>query len=192
MKSRVLIVDDDAAIRDSLKKILWSEGYEISLADDGPSASAQMAGGPVDLVLLDLNLSDESGWDVFDRLTTQDPLVPIIIITGLPHQFPTALIAGVGALIEKPIEVPALLKIIAEQLAEPKEKVLRRLTGYLNDTQHVPPAGLHWVEQARQFPAALEAALAGAVPSGSARRPASLLAPAASHDERHVHWGINE
>ena len=40
-----------------------------------------------DLLLLDLNLPCQSGWDVFERLTTRYPLVPVIIITGMPNQY---------------------------------------------------------------------------------------------------------
>ena len=40
-----------------------------------------------DLLLLDLNLPSQSGWDVFERLTTRYPLVPVIIITGMPNQY---------------------------------------------------------------------------------------------------------
>jgi CheY-like chemotaxis protein len=140
MRKRVLVVDDDASVRESLKKVLAEAGYEVALATDGQEAMDRFDPDQVDLLLLDLNLPIRGGWDVFERITTQYPLVPIIIITGLPNQYFTALAAGAGALMEKPIEVPTLLKTVEELLAEPKESRLRRLCGQLDDTRYVPPA----------------------------------------------------
>jgi CheY-like chemotaxis protein len=139
MKKRVLVVDDDSAVRQSVSKVLEGAGYEVAAAADGEDAVIQFAPERVDLVLLDLNLPVRSGWDVFERLTTRYPLVPIIIITGMPDQYETALAAGAGALMEKPIDVPALLKTIDELLIQPKEARLRRLCGYQHDTKHLAP-----------------------------------------------------
>lgn len=138
MKGRVLIVDDDPAVRKSLRRVLNGAGYEVAATPDGEQAATRFATGRFDLVLLDLNLARESGWDVFERLTAQYPLVPIIIITGMTGQFRTALAAGVGALLEKPVEVPTLLTTMEKLLAEPAEARLRRMCGYQDDTQYVP------------------------------------------------------
>ena len=137
MKKRVLVVDDDESVRESLKKVLEGADYEVVLAGDGLEAAIRFESGRIDLVLLDLNLPDQSGWDVFERLTTQYPFVPVIIITGLPNQQRTARAAWVGALFEKPFEVTALLRRMEELLSEPGEVRLERLCGYLKDTQHM-------------------------------------------------------
>ena len=137
MKQRVLIVDDDASVRESIRKVLKGAGYEVTTAADSEEATVKFVPEHIDLVLLDLNLRSRSGWDVFERLTTQHPVLPIIVITGMPNQYQTALAAGAGALIEKPIEVPALLKTMDELLAEPKEARLRRMCGYQPDTRHL-------------------------------------------------------
>ena len=136
---RVLIVDDDASVRESLGKVLKRAGYEVTTAADGDEAATQFVPEQVDLVLLDLNLPFRSGWDVFERLTTQHPTTPLIIITGMPNQYQTALAAGVGALMEKPIDAPALLRIMDELIAEPAEARLRRMCGYYRDTRHFRP-----------------------------------------------------
>ena len=143
MKKRVLIVDDDAAVRQSIRKVLEGTGYEVATASDGEAAVVQFVPEQIDLVLLDLNLPLRSGWDVFERLTTRYPFVPVIIITGIPDQYRTALVAGAGALMEKPIDVPALLNTMEELLAEPKEARLRRMCGYQQDTRQLesPNAG---------------------------------------------------
>jgi DNA-binding response OmpR family regulator len=139
MKTRVLIVDDDASVRQSLRKVLTVAGYEVTTAADGQEAVAQFVPGQIDLVILDLNLPLCSGWDVFERLTTQHPTTPLIIVTGLPNQYPTAMAAGVGALMEKPIDAPELLRTMDELLAEPPEARLRRMCGYQQDTRYVRP-----------------------------------------------------
>jgi DNA-binding response OmpR family regulator len=144
MKKRVLIVDDDTAVRESIKRVLEAAGYAVSLAMDSEEAIVEFLPEQTDLLLLDLNLPTRSGWDVFERLTTSFPLVPVIIITGMPNQHPTALAAGVSALMEKPIEPRALLKTIREVLTEENETRLRRLCGYQDDTRHVLSPRTRW------------------------------------------------
>ncbi len=132
---RVLLVDDDPGVWASIRRVLEDTGYEVAIAADGEEALRQFAPGHIDLVLLDLDLPIRGGWDVFERVTTCCPLVPIIIITGLPNQHQVATAAGVGALIEKPIEVSTLLQTMKELLAEPNEARLRRMCGYQYDTR---------------------------------------------------------
>ena len=136
MKERVLIIDDDASVRESLSKVLRGAGYEVTTVADGEQAVTQFAPEQIDLVLLDLNLPFRNGWDVFERLTTQHPTMPLIIITGMPNQYPIARAAGVGALMEKPIDAPALLRTMDELLTEPAEARLSRMCGYYQDTRH--------------------------------------------------------
>ncbi len=136
IKKNVLVVDDDAAVRQSVRKVLEGAGYEVAAASDGEEAVVQFVPEQFDLVLLDLNLPRRNGWDVFERLTTRYPFVPVIIITGMPNQYRPALAAGASALLEKPVDVPALLKTMDDLLAEPKEARLRRMCGYQQDTKH--------------------------------------------------------
>ena len=138
MKKRVLIVDDDAAVQASLQRVLTQAGYEVVVAGDGEEGIDLFAAKPIDLLVLDINLPIRSGWDVYEELTRADPYVPIIVITGLANQCELALAAGAGALIEKPVEVPALLEAMRKLLAEPKEDRVRRLCGQISDTSYVP------------------------------------------------------
>jgi DNA-binding response OmpR family regulator len=140
MKKRVLIVDDDTAVSGSMKRVLEGAGYAVSLTMDSEDASVQFLPEQTDLLLLDLNLPTRSGWDVFESLTRRCPFVPVIIVTGMPNQLPTALAAGASALMEKPVEPVALLKTIGEVLSEGNETRLRRLCGYQADTRHVSPS----------------------------------------------------
>lgn len=137
MKKRILVVDEDQSVRESLKQFLEGAGYEVLVAAGGLEAAIRFEQGRVDLALLDLNLPNQSGWDVCERLMTRYPLVPVIIITGLRYQQHAAKAAGVGALFEKPIEVMSLLKRVEELLAEPDGVRLARLCGDVEDFRHV-------------------------------------------------------
>jgi DNA-binding response OmpR family regulator len=139
MKETVLIVDDDAPIRESLRKVLQAEGYEVVLAADGQEGLDQFDSQQVDLLLLDLNLPEKNGWDLFERFSFINPFLPIVIITGRNHQYELAVGAGVSALMEKPLDVPLLLQIIAALLAEPAEARLKRLAGLNRNVRYATP-----------------------------------------------------
>ncbi len=140
MNKTVLIADDDLSVRKSLGKVLQEVGYNVIEAADGAEAVKQFKSGQVDLLLLDIGLPIRNGWDTFETITSQAPAFPIIIITGKDNQYDTAMAAGVGALMEKPLDVGQLLNTVQELLAESKEARLRRLCGYSHDVRYVPPA----------------------------------------------------
>ena len=140
VKEKVLIVDDDASVRESLRKVLAGVGYEVALAADSREAVERFEGGHVDLLLLDIGLPVRNGWDAFERITNEAPALPIIIITGQANQHDMTVAAGVGALMEKPLDVNQLLNTMQELLVEPVESRLLRLCGHDLDTRHVPPS----------------------------------------------------
>ena len=62
--SRILLVEDDAVLRDLVRRNLQARGHEVRLAENAQSALAELQAAPVDLVMLDINLPDQSGWEV--------------------------------------------------------------------------------------------------------------------------------
>jgi DNA-binding response OmpR family regulator len=139
---RILLVDDDPAVRGSLNDVLVTEGYFVISAENGQQALDLASQMPVDVVLLDLNMPVKNGWDTFERLTAEHPLLPIIIVTARPNQLFTAATAGAGALLEKPMDIPTLLRAIKMLLVESSEQRLARLVGKKTEF-HYKPAKAH-------------------------------------------------
>jgi DNA-binding response OmpR family regulator len=126
---RILLVDDDPTVRDSLKDVLTGEGYCVIAAGNGQEALDLADRLPVDLAVLDLNMPVKNGWDALQQLTFDHPLIPIIIATARQDQLFAALGAGAGALLEKPLDIPVLLRTMAKLLAESAEQKLARVAG---------------------------------------------------------------
>jgi DNA-binding response OmpR family regulator len=138
---RVLLVDDDPTVRDSLKDMLLAEGYRVVWAENGLQAIDLANQSAVDLVLLDLNMPVKNGWDTFEQLTREHPTLPIIIVTARPNQLFTALGAGAGALLEKPMDIPTLLQTMESLLAETAAQRLARLAGKNAEFHYKPGTG---------------------------------------------------
>jgi two-component system response regulator (stage 0 sporulation protein F) len=128
-KGLILLADDDEGVLAALSDVLRSEGYEVVVARNGREAIARFYEEHIDIALIDLNMPVKGGWETFERLTTIHPLLPIIVITARPDQYPLAVAAGVGALMEKPLDLVLLLQAIQDLLSEPIEQRLSRLTG---------------------------------------------------------------
>lgn len=121
MTKRILIVDDESSIRESLSKILRAENYEVVLAENGLAAIERHGAERIDALILDLNMPVQGGWATLEWLTQINPLLPIVIITGRSDQGALAQKAGADALMEKPLHVPLLLETIRAWMEEPME-----------------------------------------------------------------------
>lgn len=130
MKTKLLLVEDDDAVHCALAEVLQGEGYEV-LHAFGPADAmlATQLNEDLGLVLLDLNLGGENGWDVFEPLTRGNPVLPIIIITARSDQRALAEAAGAGALMEKPLNISRLLELIAQLISERPAERIARLAG---------------------------------------------------------------
>ena len=140
-QKKILVVGDDGAVRRELKRALAGEGYCVRAAADGAAALQAARTGPPDLVLLDLKQRDGNAWDLFGRLIRKWPSLPVVVITGKPNQLFTALAAGVGALLEKPLQVPKTLQTISHLLRESVETRLARTAGKIARFHYLPAWG---------------------------------------------------
>jgi two-component system response regulator HydG len=81
-KNRILVVDDDTAHRTMLHALIGGWGYEISEADDGSTAVAEVRKKPYDLVLMDVRMLKVSGTEALREIKSFNPAVPVIIMTA--------------------------------------------------------------------------------------------------------------
>jgi DNA-binding response OmpR family regulator len=137
VRNRVLIIDDDMSVRASIVGVLQGAGYQVFQSGDGKEALSRFDARDLDLLLLDLGLPNQSGWDTFEGFTRKNPLLQVIIITGQSQQSEMAMAAGVGALMEKPLGAAELLQTMHELLTEPAEARLRRLCGTKGDGRYL-------------------------------------------------------
>jgi CheY-like chemotaxis protein len=121
MNETILLVDDDASVRESVNKVLRGAGYGVVLAAGGLEAIARFQAQPIALILLDIGLPNLNGWEACRHLTRENPNVPIIVITGQAGQFNSAVAAGAAALMEKPLDAHRLLDLIQELLVKPQK-----------------------------------------------------------------------
>jgi len=128
----VLIIDDEAEIRESLQTLLELEGYEVETASTGNEGLARSGDRPFDLVLLDLALPDKNGLNVLAELHERDSQLPVIVITayGTVDNAVKATQAGAANFIQKPWDNDKLLAdvrtAIAKHRAEEENVQLKR------------------------------------------------------------------
>ena len=132
LKETILIIDDEAFIRENVQRILSEDGYRVLEAASGSEALELAAGDEVDLALLDLNLGTENGLTVLEALKEANPELLVIIITGYGsvETAVDALKLGAFDYMKKPFKADALRVIVklALQTQELKREVrsLRR------------------------------------------------------------------
>jgi len=79
---KILVVDDDARIRDLLRRYLTQEGFEIMIAEDGKALNRILLRETVDLIVLDLMMPGEDGLSICRRLRSANDRTPIIMLTA--------------------------------------------------------------------------------------------------------------
>jgi GAF domain-containing protein/ActR/RegA family two-component response regulator len=114
---RVLVIEDEASVREVIEDIVRSAGHLPLVASDGPSGLALLEQvGPADLALIDLGLPGMSGWDVAARLRASRPELPLVLITGWGDRLDPAELerSGIRRVIAKPFRTEQVLGVVAE------------------------------------------------------------------------------
>ncbi len=129
---RILIIDDEMAIRESLATLLELEGYSVTIAGTGGEGLAQIGENSFDAVLLDLALPDQNGIDVLAEIRLVHPELAVIMITayGTVENAVRAMQSGATNFIQKPWDNEKLLadvrSAVARQKAEEENIQLKR------------------------------------------------------------------
>jgi two-component system, cell cycle response regulator len=148
MGERILVVDDEESNRDLLEAILAADGYQITLAADGPTALALAAESPPDLILLDLMMPGMSGLQTCQRLK-QEPAtagVPVIMVTALGQiaNKEAAITCGADDFVTKPVSPDDLrARVRAMLTVRPIARELDRTLAYLHELEAARHAEQH-------------------------------------------------
>jgi two-component system cell cycle sensor histidine kinase/response regulator CckA len=119
-RPRILVVDDEASIRDLLAKTLALAEYDVDVAPDGRSALERMRLYPYDLLIADLKMPGMDGLTVIKEAKRYKTDLPVIIITGFSTESSAieAVNLGVAGYLTKPFRVPQVLAAAAKALGE--------------------------------------------------------------------------
>ncbi len=119
-RPRVLVVDDEASIRDLLSKTLALAEYDVDLAPDGRTALERLRLIPYDLLITDLKMPGVDGLAVIREARRLKADIPVIIITGFSTEASAieAVNLGVSGYLTKPFRVPRVLAAAAKALGE--------------------------------------------------------------------------
>src|ERR1019366_6381936 len=128
----ILVIDDEAGIRDSLEVLLTLEGYSVRMASDGEQGVRILELENFDLVLLDLALPGRSGLELLPLIKERQPELPVIMITayGTVDNIGEAVRAGAENFVQKPWDNEKLMadirSAVARHRAEEENLQLKR------------------------------------------------------------------
>ena len=110
---RVLVVDDEPLMRDILRRMLQTEGYEVEEAEDGLEGLQRYRAVPADLVITDLHMPRLSGLDMIKELLHEFPNVKVIMISGDGDMMRNVVQAlGIQETLQKPFEMNAVMAAV--------------------------------------------------------------------------------
>ena len=120
MKEKILVVDDDKLVRDSLQSLITNAGYTVEVAKNGAEAEKMTQENYYSVVLIDIRLPDMNGIELLGKIKEYVPKTRKIILTGYPD-LETAIQAvnkRADGYLVKPFDPEALLKVIDDQIRE--------------------------------------------------------------------------
>src|SRR5436853_3008048 len=114
----ILVVDDEAGIRQSVRGILADEGYRVLEAEDGRGALRLIESERPRLVIVDIWMPEMDGIELLRRIRDSDPMTPVIVISGHGNIETAVTATKLGAFdfIEKPFSLDGLLHVVDRAL----------------------------------------------------------------------------
>jgi DNA-binding NtrC family response regulator len=136
----ILIVDDDAGVRNMLSSVLSNEGYLVEAVKNGKEAIKTCEKSVFDVALIDVELPDIKGTELLNRLKKMQPKMIRIIITGHPslESAMKAVNERADGYVLKPFEVAELLEMIKGLLTEKTNEYLRAFTEATRAKENTP------------------------------------------------------
>jgi CheY-like chemotaxis protein len=125
--SRVLVVDDDKAVRNAIKTVLEHQGYDVVLAEDGRSGIAAVQENSFDVVIVDIFMPGMDGLETIRAFNKHAPTVPVIAISGFlfrhsaqpaPDFLTMATKLGAAYSLPKPFRPKDLLRVVETCLTD--------------------------------------------------------------------------
>ena len=114
----ILVVEDEALIRDTLKDFLQMSRYTVVVASDSATALAAYRATPTDLVITDMLTTTKNGKQLIADLFHEFPDVKIIAMSGSPAPLDAARQLGVHSTLTKPFELDELLELVRQLLGD--------------------------------------------------------------------------
>ena len=105
----ILLVDDDPAVLEALRRVLRLEGWSVISASSGEEALEYLNSHHADLMITDLSMDAVSGWDLLFHENMQRPRLPVFVITALPRTHIAGADKFADEFFEKPIDIDVLL-----------------------------------------------------------------------------------
>jgi CheY-like chemotaxis protein len=123
---KVLVVDDDPAVRKSIDRVLTGKGYAVITAENGEEALRKLNEEKYDLVYTDIRMPGISGLEVAEQVKARKPWTPVVIITGYGTDAAQARAkaAGVSSFVHKPLSPEMIEDSARDALAAPPAQVL--------------------------------------------------------------------
>ena len=117
-KARVLVIDDDQIVLDSISQILTDENYDVDVTLRGGEGRDRAIRKDYDIVLIDIRMPDIGGIKVLRDIRRKRPALPVVMITGYATARSAEMAMNLGAadFIEKPFEPEELLETVASAL----------------------------------------------------------------------------
>ena len=125
LRGTVLVIDDEAPVRELVADVLTSKGHAVSMAGGGREGLARFAAGRYDVVLTDLGMPDMTGWEVARAIKASQPATPVLLITGWGDVVEAPPGTVVDGVVTKPFDVTRLAAAVDQALRDrraPRER----------------------------------------------------------------------